>query len=185
MASFLGGGITEKEIESQKALIPGVVPAITIMILVLIWLFNSFRPAIIVLLIAPLALVGMVSGLLLTNTPFGFMALLGAMGLSGMMMKNAIVLLDEIKQNRLGGMSKYLSIQDAAVARLRAVVVTATKIALGLMPMLTDVFWSGLAVTVIFDVSIGAVLTLIGVPVLYSVFYKVHSESDMSPILSK
>lgn len=127
------GGITEKEIESQKALAPGAVPAITIMMFVLIWLFNSFKPAIIVLLIAPLALVGMVSGLLLTNTAFGFMALLGAMGLSGMMMKNAIVLLDEIKQNQLGGMSKYLSIQEAAVARLRAVSVTATKI-LSLLP---------------------------------------------------
>lgn len=90
------------ELLRVSVLAPGVVPAVTIMILVLIWLFNSFRPAIIVLLIAPLALVGMASGLLLTNTPFGFMALLGAMGLSGMMMENAIVLLDEIKQNRLG-----------------------------------------------------------------------------------
>jgi multidrug efflux pump subunit AcrB len=115
----------------------------------------------------------MVFGLLVTNTPFVFMAMLGAMGLSSMMMKNAIVLLDEIKQKRLGGMSECLSIQEAAVTRLHAVAVTATKIALGLLPMFTDIFWSGLAVTIIFGISIGAVLTLIGVPVLYSIFFKV------------
>lgn len=110
------------------------------------------------------------------------MALLGAMGLLGMMMKNAIVLLDEVKQNKAAGMSPYQSVEQAAVARLRAVSVTAIKIALGLIPMVTDPFWEGLAVTIIFGVSIGAVLTLIGAPALYAVFYKIPKSSEDVPM---
>lgn len=172
------GGITESELRSLSYLKPGIIPALVITLVVLVWLFNSIRPPLIVLMIAPLAVVGMVTGLLVTNTPFGFMALLGAMGLLGMMMKNVIVLLDEVKQNKLAGMSAYYSVEQAAVARLRAVSVTAIKIALGLLPMVTDVFWEGLAVTIIFGVSIGAILTLIGAPVLYSVFYNIPKSKD-------
>lgn len=172
------GGITESEQRSQSYLKPGIVPSVAITVIVLVWLFNAIKTPTIVLLIAPLAVVGMVIGLLLTGKPFGFMALLGAMGLLGMMMKNAIVLLDEVKQNLAKGMSQYHSVEQAAVARLRAVSVTAIKIALGLIPLVNDPFWEGLAVTIIFGVSIGAVLTLIGAPVLYAIFYKVPLSSD-------
>ena len=171
------GGITELEIRSEEYLAPGITPAVVITVIVLVWLFNAARGPIIVLMIAPLAVIGMVTGLLLTGTPFGFMAMLGGMGLLGMMMKNAIVLLDEIKQNKAIGMGPYESVEQAAVARLRAVMVTAIKIALGLIPMATDPFWEGLAVTIIFGVSIGAVLTLIGVPALYAIFYRIPLSS--------
>lgn len=172
------GGTTESEQKSQKNLKPGIIPSVTIVIIVLFWLFNNVRSPLIVMMIAPLAVVGMVSGLLITGKPFGFMAMLGAMGLLGMMMKNAIVLLDEVKQNTLAGMSSYRSVEQAAVAKLRAVSVTAIKISLGLIPMVTDPFWEGLAVTIIFGVSIGAVLTLIGAPALYAILYRIPFSKD-------
>jgi multidrug efflux pump subunit AcrB len=158
---------------SQEGLLPGIGPALAIMALILVALFNGFRAPLIIVLTIPFAIIGITSGLLLTQTPFGFMALLGAMSLSGMMIKNAIVLLDQIPMERSAGKTPYRATRDAAVSRLMPVINAAATTVLGMAPLLQDVFWVGLAVTIMFGLTFGTVLTMVVVPVLYTVFYRI------------
>ena len=120
-------------------------------------------------------MIGITTGLLAFNAPFGFMALLGAMSLMGMMIKNAIVLLDEVNINLGAGMQQYEAVVIAAQSRLRPVVLAAATTVLGVMPLLQDVFWIGMAITIMTGLAFGTVLTMIVVPVLYCMFYKVES----------
>ncbi len=159
--------------DAQKSLIPGVVPAFIIMAVIVVALFNNYRQPLIILCIVPFALIGMVAGLLATGQPFGFVALLGAMSLAGMMVKNAIVLLDEISTLKRDGQLEYDAVVNASVARLRPVLLSAGTTVLGLIPLLWDVFWVSLAVVIMFGLAIGSVITMILVPVMYAIFYGV------------
>jgi multidrug efflux pump subunit AcrB len=123
-------------------------------------------------------MIGMTIGLLVFNAPFGFMALLGAMSLAGMMIKNAIVLLDEVNVNHALGKTPYESVIDAAMSRLRPVVLAAATTVLGVVPLLQDVFWVGMAVTIMAGLAFGTVLTMLVVPVLYSWFHSIPSPPD-------
>jgi multidrug efflux pump subunit AcrB len=168
------GGITEDEKNSQAALVPGIVPALAIIVTILIALFNAYRPPLIILLTVPLALIGITAGLLGTGTPFKFMALLGAMSLAGMMIKNAIVLLDEVNLNLAKGLGTYQSVVDAAVSRLRPVILAAATTVVGVIPLLQDVFWVSMAVTIMVGLTFGTLLTMVVVPVLYVTLYRIH-----------
>ncbi|MCZ6773121.1 MAG: efflux RND transporter permease subunit, partial [Proteobacteria bacterium] len=170
------GGEYESSRDSQASLIPGVVPALGIMILIIVMLFNAYRPPLVIILTIPFALIGITSGLLAFNSPFGFLALLGAMSLTGMMIKNAIVLLDEINIKLADGKSRYDSILQAAMSRLRPVILAAATTVLGVAPLLQDVFWVGLAITVMAGLTFGTVLTMVLVPVLYATLYGVKVE---------
>ena len=99
--------------------------------------------------------------------------LLGAMSLAGMMVKNAIVLLDEVNALKREGQPEYDALINAAVARLRPVLLAAGTTVLGVIPLLADVFWASLAVVIMFGLAIGSVITMILVPVLYAIFYRV------------
>ncbi len=170
------GGEFESSRDSQAALIPGIVPALAIMVLIIVMLFNAYRPPLVIIMTIPFALIGITSGLLAFDSPFGFLALLGAMSLAGMMIKNAIVLLDEININLADGKSRYTSVLDAAMSRLRPVVLAAATTVLGVAPLLQDVFWVGLAVTVMAGLTFGTVLTMVLVPVLYATVYGLKEE---------
>jgi multidrug efflux pump subunit AcrB len=169
------GGTTEDSAKSQKALIPGFVPTFAVILFILVALFNAFKPPIVIMLTVPFAMIGITSGLLAFQAPFGFMALLGAMSLMGMMIKNAIVLLDEVNINLAGGMGQYDAVIIAALARLRPVVLAAATTVLGVIPLLQDVFWVGMAITIMAGLAFGTVLTMLVVPVLYCMFFKVPS----------
>ena len=122
--------------------------------------------------IVPLALIGVTIGLLMTNQPFGFMSLLGTLSLAGMLIKNAIVLIDEInlqKKNK----ELITAIVDSGASRLRPVAMAALTTALGMIPLLFDAFFAAMAVTIIAGLVFATVLTMILVPVLYSSFYNV------------
>ncbi len=160
--------------QSQIALVPGILPAVVIMLLLLVALFNGFRPMLICILVIPFVMIGITGGLLLTNTPFGFIALLGAMSLSGMMIKNAVVLLDQVSANLQAKMPPYDAVVEAAVSRLSPVVNAAGTTVLGVLPMLQDVFWVALAVTVFFGLIVGTILTMVLVPTLYAMFYRIR-----------
>ncbi len=166
------GGEHESSVDSQASLIPGVIPAVAMMVFVIVALFNSYRPPLIIMLSIPFAVIGMTAGLLIFNTPFGFLALLGGMSLSGMMVKNAIVLLDQAVIEYEEGKDRHTAIVEAAISRLRPVVLAAATTVLGVVPLLQDVFWIGLAVTVMAGLAFGTLLTMILVPILYSIFYK-------------
>ena len=169
------GGEYESSRDSQASLIPGVVPAMVIIAFIIVALFNAFRPPLVIVLTIPFAMIGMIIGLLGTGAAFGFVALLGAMSLAGMMIKNAIVLLDEVNLNLAEGKSPYDSIIYAALSRLRPVVLAAATTVLGVIPLLQDVFWVGLAVTIMAGLTFGTILTMILVPVLYATLYRIPS----------
>jgi multidrug efflux pump subunit AcrB len=169
------GGEKEDSAAAQASLIPGMVPAFAIVLLIIVALFNAIKPPLIILCTIPFALIGITAGLLGFNTPFGFLALLGAMSLAGMMIKNVIVLLDEVNIQLAEGKSQYDAIIVAAMSRLRPVVLAAATTVLGVIPLLTDVFWVGLAVTIMAGLSFGTVLTMLVVPVLYCMFFKIPS----------
>jgi len=162
--------------ESQQALKPGLAPAIVIMAFIIVVLFNSFKTPAIIFLVIPFVVIGITFGLLVTRAPFGFIALLGAMSLSGMMIKNAVVLLDQVNINLKEGMPPYQAVVEAAVSRLRPVVNAAATTVFGMAPLLQDVFWISLAVAIMFGLAFGTLLTMVLVPVLYAMFYKVPAE---------
>ncbi|WP_413430918.1 efflux RND transporter permease subunit [Crateriforma spongiae] len=164
--------------QSQEALVPGIVPAVVVMLFILVALFNSFRPMLICIGVIPFVMIGITGGLLMTQTPFGFIALLGAMSLSGMMIKNGVVLLDEVNANLGRGLKPYNAVVEAAVSRLSPVVNAAGTTVLGVLPMLQDVFWVALAVTIFFGLIVGTLLTMVMVPTLYALFYRIPAESQ-------
>lgn len=170
------GGEFESARDSQQSLIPGMVPAFIIMALIVVALFNAYRPPLIILFVIPFAAIGVTVGLLVTDQPFGFLALLGAMSLAGMMIKNAIVLLDQINIEREGGKEPYDAVVTACVSRLRPVMLAAGTTVLGVIPLLQDVFWVGMAVTIMFGLAFGSLLTMVFLPVLYSLLYRIKPE---------
>jgi multidrug efflux pump subunit AcrB len=147
------------------------------MVLIVIALFNDLRQPAVIWATVPLALIGITLGLLTTSQPFGFMAMLGAMSLSGMMIKNAIVLIDEIELQKKQGSEPLTAIIDAGVSRLRPVAMAALTTALGMIPLLQDAFFIAMAVTIIFGLMIATMLTMVIVPVLYAIFFRVESPS--------
>ena len=169
-------GEFDSSLQSQEALAPGIAPAIVIMALIIVVLFNSFRMPLIIFMVIPFVVIGITFGLLVTQVPFGFIALLGAMSLSGMMIKNAVVLLDQVNLNLEEGMTPYQAVVEAAVSRLRPVVNAAATTVFGMTPLLQDVFWISLAVAIMFGLAFGTLLTMVLVPVLYALFYKVPAE---------
>jgi multidrug efflux pump subunit AcrB len=169
------GAEYEDTADAQASLVPGVIPAVAIILFIIVALFNAFRPLVIIILTIPFALIGITIGLLTFNAPFGFLALLGAMSLAGMMIKNAIVLLDEVNINLDAGKSPYDSVIDAALSRVRPVVLAAATTVLGVVPLLQDVFWFGMAVTIMAGLTFGTVLTMLVIPVLYAMLFKIPS----------
>jgi multidrug efflux pump subunit AcrB len=169
------GGEHEDTLDSQAALIPGVVPTVAVILFIIVALFNAFRPPLIIVLTIPFAAIGITAGLLATDTPFGFLALLGAMSLSGMMIKNAIVLLDQINLDIEAGKTRYQAVIDSAISRLRPVALAAATTVLGVIPLLQDIFWIGMAVTIMAGLSFGTILTMVMVPTLYCTLFRVKS----------
>ncbi len=162
-------------LDSQDALKPGAAPAAIIVVFIIVALFNAFRPPAIILLVIPFALIGITAGLLGLNQPFSFMALLGAMSLVGMMIKNSIVLIDEINVNLAGGRAAYDAVVDAAVSRLRPVVLAAATTVLGVMPLVQDIFWVAMAVTIAAGLTFGTILTMVLLPVMYATFHGIRA----------
>jgi len=145
---------------------------ILLMIVITIALFNNLRQPLIIWLCVPLALIGVTAGLLSTGQPFGFMALLGFLSLIGMLIKNAIVLIDQINLEASEGKELSLAIVDSAVSRLRPVGMAASTTALGMIPLLFDAFFASMAVTIIAGLVFATVLTMVVLPVLYATIYK-------------
>jgi len=148
------------------------------MILVVIFLFNAFRQPAIIWLTVPLSLIGVTAGLLMFRQPFGFMALLGLMSLSGMLIKNAIVLIDQIDLEIREGKAPLQSIIDSGVSRMRPVSMAALTTILGMIPLLQDDFFIAMAVTIMFGLGFATVLTLVVVPVLYATFFKIPYDKN-------
>ncbi len=170
------GGDAESSAKAGAALGATVPIFFGLMVLIVLMLFNSIRKTLVIWLTVPLSIIGVTVGLLMFNQPFGFMALLGLMSLSGMLIKNAVVLLDEINAQLDAGKAAFHAIVDSGVSRLIPVSMAASTTILGLIPLLGDAFFIAMAVTIMFGLGFATILTLIVVPVLYAVFFKVPHE---------
>ena len=150
------------------------------MFIITILLFNSAKLATVIWTTVPLAIIGVSFGFLTTGIPFGFMSLLGLLSLSGMLVKNGIVLVEQIKLEREEGREQYEAIVHASVSRVRPVAMAAITTVLGMAPLLADDFFKSMAVVIMFGLSFATVLTLIVVPVMYSLLIKDEQEVNSS-----
>lgn len=147
--------------------------AFLMLIVILVALFNNFRQPVIILCVLPLSLIGVAIGMLLTGFDFGFFPIAGWLGLLGMIIKNVIVLLDEVNAQRRNGAAAYTAVVEATVSRTRPVLMAATTTILGMVPLLFDVAFGGMAATIIFGLTFATLLTLFVTPTLYVMFYRV------------
>lgn len=159
--------------EAMAALIKYFPLAILLLIVIMVALFGNFRQPTIIFLMLPLSIIGMIVGLLLTGFEFGFFCIAGWLGLLGMIIKNIIVLIDEVNVQHRSGVSLYNSIIEATVSRTRPVLMAATTTICGMIPLLFDVVFGGMAATIVFGLTFATVLTLFVTPALYSIFYKI------------
>jgi multidrug efflux pump subunit AcrB len=168
------GGELEDSADATKQLAANIPLYFGMMVLAVIFLFNAFRQPLIIWLTVPLSLIGVTAGLLLLKQPFGFMALLGLMSLSGMLIKNAIVLIDQIDLNLKEGMPGMDAVVESGVSRMQPVMMAALTTMMGMIPLFTDAFFVAMAVTIVFGLGFASLLTLVFVPVLYATFFKIR-----------
>lgn len=166
------GGEFESSSEAQQALGAGLPAGFLVMFIISVLLFGHARQPLIIWLVVPMAVVGVVTGLLATDMPFGFMSLLGFLSLFGMLIKNAIVLIEEIDLQIEEGLVIHKAIVEATLSRVRPVSLAAVTTILGMAPLLFDAFFADMAVTIMGGLAFATVLTLIAVPVLYSLMFK-------------
>ncbi|NOQ63634.1 MAG: MMPL family transporter, partial [Methyloprofundus sp.] len=170
------GGELEDSAEAQGYLFEYMPICFILIAVLLVWQFNSFRRASIILITIPLTFIGAVLGLLVMNAPFGFMVILGLLSLAGIIINNGIVLLDRIESEAKEGKTLYRAIISAAIARFRPILMTTLTTMLGLLPLILskDPLFYGMACVIAFGLLVGTVLTLVIVPVLYSLFMRVE-----------
>ncbi len=171
------GGEFESARKAQESLGGGLPLGFLVMILITIFLFGRVKEPLIIWLIVPMAVCGVVAGLLIADLPFGFMSLLGFLSLFGMLIKNAIVLLEEIDIQIEDGLEPPKAVVEASLSRLRPVALAAITTILGMCPLLFDAFFADMAVTIMGGLAFATVLTMIAVPVLYSLFYGIKQPS--------
>ena len=171
--SIAWGGEAEDSSRAQAALATSIPIFGGLMILMVILLFNAVRQPLIIFLTVPLAVIGVAWGLLLSGQPFGFMALLGFLSLTGMLIKNSIVLIEEIDGQIESGKERFAAVVDSGVARMRPVSMAAATTILGMLPLLTDAFFVAMAVTVMGGLLVATVLTLLVVPTLYVILFRI------------
>tara|TARA_R110002110_G_C13470397_1_gene720537 strand:- start:15069 stop:18131 length:3063 start_codon:yes stop_codon:yes gene_type:complete len=172
------GGEFEDSKNARAGLVQTLPLSVLLMIVTSIFLFGKLRQPVIIWLTVPLAIVGITAGLLATGGAFDFMSLLGGLSLVGLLIKNAIVLIEEIDQQIMSGKASYDAILDSAVSRMRPVLLAAATTILGLIPLLGDVFFVNMSVTIMAGLGFASVLTLIVVPTLYAIFFRVPAAGD-------
>ncbi|MEQ1755893.1 MAG: efflux RND transporter permease subunit [Micropepsaceae bacterium] len=173
----MGGSI--EEASNANAALATVFPAMIAATLIVIMLqVRSFSMMTMVLLTAPLGLVGVVPMLLVFNQPFGFNAILGLIGLAGILMRNTLILTEQIKENRAAGFDDYRAVIEATVQRTRPVMLTALAAVLAFIPLTHSVFWGSMAYTLIGGTAVGTVLILLFLPALYVAWFRIKPTAD-------
>lgn len=164
--------------EAMAALTKYFPLALIMLLVILVMLFGNFRQPLIIFLILPLSLIGMVFGLWVTGFQFGFFCIAGWLGLLGMIIKNVIVLLDEVNIQQKAGVEPYTAVIEATVSRARPVLMAALTTVFGSIPLLFDIVFGGMAATIVFGLSFATLLTLFVTPALYTVFYKISKRDE-------
>jgi multidrug efflux pump subunit AcrB len=162
--------------EANAGLVSAAPYGLVAMVLAVIVMFNAIRQTAVIWLTVPLAVVGVAIGLLLFQAPFEFMAILGFLSLIGMLIKNAIVLVDQIDVEIRSRKPRFQAIIDAATSRARPVFLGAATTVLGVAPLLLDPFFRSMAVTIMFGLVFATGLTLVVVPLLYAAFFGIRAD---------
>ena len=136
---------------------------------------QTFKPVVLALLTAPLGIIGVTVALLIFNIPFGFVAMLGMISLSGMIMRNSVILLDQISQDMTTGASRRDAIIESTVRRSRPIMLTAAAI-LAMIPLTRNIFWGSMAVVIMGGLLVATLLTLFYLPALYAICFKVERD---------
>lgn len=176
----MGGSIDEAA--KANVALAKVFPIMIILTLIVIMIqVRSFSATAMVVLTAPLGLIGAVPVLLAFDQPFGFNAILGMIGLAGILMRNTLILIEQIKENKEAGLDDYHAVIEATVQRTRPVILTALAAVLAFIPLTHSVFWGSMAYTLIGGTAGGTVLILLFLPALYAVWYRVKTPGATSP----
>ncbi|WFM72801.1 efflux RND transporter permease subunit [Halomonas sp. CKK8] len=173
----IGGSVEQSD--KAQASIQALQPLMVVLMLIFIMLqMRSFAGTFIVVATAPLGLIGAVAALLLFQQPFGFVATLGLIGLAGILMRNTLILTQQVADNANAGMAMRDAVVEAAVQRARPVVLTAVAAMLAFVPLTLDSFWGPLAYVLIGGVAVGTLITLLFVPALYALWYRIASRAE-------
>lgn len=167
------GGEYESSKDAQEGLFGSLPMGYLLMFIITILLFNSIKKPLVIWFTVPLSIIGVAFGLLTTNVPFSFTAFLGLLSLSGMILKNGIVLLDQINLELESGKDPYLAIVDSAISRVRPVSMAALTTILGMIPLVFDAFFGSMAITIMAGLGFATVLTLIVVPVMFAILFRI------------
>src|SRR5262245_5210352 len=177
------GGSIEESAKANTALV-AVFPVMAIAMLAILMIqLQSFSRLALVFVTAPLGLIGATGALLGSTRPFGFVALLGLIALAGMIMRNTVILVDQIDRDIAAGHGRHRAIIDATVRRARPVVLTALAAILGMIPLARSVFWGPMAITIMGGLFVATVLTLLVVPSLYSLWFRVRADETVDAFI--
>jgi len=167
------GGVMEDSDKAQESIVE-ILPLMGFVIVTLLMLqLKNFKPVVLALLTAPLGIIGVTAALLIFDVPFGFVAMLGMISLSGMIMRNSVILLDQITQDMDTGMSRRDAIIESTVRRFRPIMLTAAAAILAMIPLTRSIFWGPMAIVIMGGLLIATLLTLFYLPALYAVWFKV------------
>ncbi|TKF76936.1 efflux RND transporter permease subunit [Vibrio kanaloae] len=172
------GGEYESSKDAQESLFGSLPMGYLLMFIITMLLFNSVRKPLVIWFTVPLSIIGVSIGLLGTNMPFSFTAFLGLLSLSGMILKNGIVLLDQINSELQTGKDPYLAVVDSAISRVRPVSMAALTTILGMIPLVFDAFFGSMAITIMAGLGFATVLTLIVVPVMFAILYRIKPSTS-------
>ncbi len=171
-------GEVEESSKGQGSIAAGAPLMLFIMFTLLMLQLHSFSRSVLVFLTAPLGIAGVAGALLLLNRPFGFVALLGVIALMGMIMRNSVILIDQIEQDRARGVPAWNAIVEAAVRRFRPIILTAAAAVLAMIPLSRSVFWGPMAVAIMGGLIVATALTLLALPAMYAAWFRVKPASD-------
>ena len=166
-------GAVEESSKGQGSIAAGAPLMLFIMFTLLMLQLHSFSRSVLVFLTAPMGIAGVAGALLLLNRPFGFVALLGVIALMGMIMRNSVILIDQIEQDRERGVPTWTAIVEAAVRRCRPIILTAAAAVLAMIPLSRSIFWGPMAVAIMGGLVVATVLTLLALPAMYAAWFRV------------
>ncbi|MFJ3152148.1 efflux RND transporter permease subunit [Pseudomonas hunanensis] len=173
-------GSIEESAKASQAIVPLLPIMIALTLLIIILQVRSISAMVMVFLTSPLGLIGVVPVLLLFGQPFGINALVGLIALSGILMRNTLILIGQIDHNQLEGLAPFDAVVEATVQRARPVLLTALAAILAFIPLTHSVFWGTLAYTLIGGTFVGTIMTLVFLPAMYSIWFKIHPDSRIA-----
>ncbi len=167
--------------DAQLSLIPGLLPTAVLIAFIVILLYNSLRVLLCILLVVPFAAIGIVGALIALDSPMGFVAILGVLSLTGMMIKNMIVMTNAINEGVEEGLAPFDACVEAAVTQARPIALAAGTTVLGVVPILPDVFWNAMAASIMGGLAVGSILTIVLFPTFYATLHGIRPEPAPVP----